>query len=81
MTITVDEIKEKLLKLSHTSTQVQIVVFNSEREKIWFTGLIMYNPEIDEKFHISDCCGYYQPFEPERVLHLNLIKDNEAKPN
>ncbi len=73
--MTVDEIKEKLLKLSDTSTQVQVVVFNSEREKIWHTGLISYKPEIDERFQIFDCCGYDLMFKPERVLHLNLLED------
>ncbi len=71
----ISQLKEKLLKLSLNGIRTQIITFDSDGYKEWHTGLICYQPEIDERFQIFDCCSNDLMFKPEAVISLEVMEE------
>ncbi len=71
----IDQLKEKLMKLSHTGTLAQITTLDNQGDKEYHTGLICYQPEIEERFQIFDGDRLDLMFKLEAVISLEVMKE------
>ncbi len=69
----IDQLKEKLLKLSLSGVCAQIITFDNDGYKEWRTGFICYQPIKDDRFQIFNNDGLDLMFKPEAVIRLDVM--------
>ncbi len=77
----IDQLKEKLMKLTHTGILAQITTLNSKGDKEYHNGLIFYQPNVDEKLQIFDPEKPDIKFKPEAVVMLKAMGEVWHTPN